>query len=140
MGWGADASGGVEDEVLLVCCCWAAAAAPDDDDDDPTVTVPLLMLVMGVGVCVVSSEMGVPNRADDRLESSTTTRAKLGKVETFDEVAELEEEGPPSAVWAVWSGFGEACLSERRNGEREKVGSLRNVDEPGIEVRCRPVR
>lgn len=80
----------------------------------------------------MSSEMEVPKRAEDRLESSTTTRARLGKVDTFD--------GAPSDVWAWWSGLGEACLSERRNGEREKVGSLRKVEEPGIEVRCRPVR
>lgn len=79
-----------------------------------------------------SSEIEVPNSADDRLESSTTTRAKLGNDETLDDDV-------PSAIWAR-SGFVEACLSERRNGEREKLGSRRKVLEPGIEVRCRPVR
>lgn len=81
--------------------------------------------------CGASSAMEVmeevPNKAELRLESSTTTRANEGKAELL------------RVRVSVSCGGGDELLSARRNGERVRVGRRRKVDEPGREARCRPV-
>lgn len=81
--------------------------------------------------------IGVPKRAEESDESSTTTRASDGKVDPreVDELAALLA----LLASAMGSGEGDDPLSVLRNGERVRVGSLRNVDEPGRDARCRPV-
>lgn len=69
--------------------------------------------------------MGVPKSADDNELSSTTTLARLGN-------DELEVGG------SVGSGVADAPFSERRKGDRVRVGKRRKVEEPGIDERCRP--
>jgi hypothetical protein len=101
--------------------------------------------------------MGVPKRADEREESSTTTRERLGKVDVgrgrgcrdgeddsggdaevdegvFDDVEVLRVELLILVVLLLLEVF----LSARRKGDRVKVGRRRKVDEPGIEGRVRP--